>query len=58
MRQKDVRIGGRYVAKISNRLTTVEILGDAIGSGWIAKNINTGRRIRIKSAAKLREEVS
>ena len=57
MRKHEVKIGGKYRAKISNKLTTVQITGESPYGGWSAKNLVTGRTIRIKSGAKLREEV-
>jgi hypothetical protein len=57
MRKADVKIGGLYEAKVSNKLTIVKILGINPYGGWSARNVNTGRMIRIKSGAKLRREV-
>jgi hypothetical protein len=57
MRKTEVQIGHVYVAKISNQLTEVRIERPSPFGGWEARNINTGRTVRIKSAAKLRSEV-
>jgi hypothetical protein len=58
MRKADVKSNGKYKAKVSNKVVTVQLLGEALyGNGYDAVNLETGRRIRIKSAAKLREEV-
>jgi len=57
MKKKDVEIGGRYVAKISNNLTTVRLTGECPYGGWDAVNEKTGKRVRIKTAAKLRRNV-
>ena len=57
MLKKDVRIGGVYVAKISDKLTTVKIDEASRFGGWQATNLATGRSVRIKSAQKLRREV-
>lgn len=56
MLKKDVRIGSRYEAKISNRIVVVRIEREHRLGGWEAVNESTGRTIRIKSAAKLRRE--
>jgi hypothetical protein len=56
MKAKDVRIGGVYVAKISGKLTRVRMMGTCMYGGWNAKNLETGRLVRIKTAAKLRYE--
>ena len=57
MKKRDVRIGATYSAKISGRVVPVTLL-EVAGSGWKARNETTGRVVRIKSAAKLREELS
>jgi hypothetical protein len=58
MKKKDVQINRTYEAKVSGKLTEVKILNESRFGGWDAKNIHTGRMIRIKTAAKLRKEVS
>ena len=57
MKKNKVRIGGVYVAKVTNRLVEVRIDGTNRHGGWNATNIRTGRNIRIKSAQRLRSEV-
>lgn len=54
MKKKDIQIGRSYVAKISGELTVVRLLDESPYGGWDAKNVRTGRAVRIKSAAKLR----
>lgn len=58
MLKRNVQIGHCYTAKISGQLTTVRIVAESSFGGWVATNIRTGRRIRIKSAQKLRGEVT
>lgn len=66
---KDVKIGGVYRIRHTSGEVNVRILrrkdrlshlGQRLGSrpGWVALNLKTGREIVIKSAAKLRSEVS
>ena len=57
MKKKDVRLGRKYVAKISDKLTIVLLNNESPYGGWDATNLSTGRQVRIKSAAKLRREV-
>lgn len=57
MKKKDVEIGATYKAKISNSLTEVRIDREYHFGGWLATNLRTGRSVRIKSAAKLRERL-
>lgn len=58
MLKKQVQIGGRYVAKVSGRLVIVRIDGESRFGGWDATNESTRKSVRIKSAAKLRREVT
>lgn len=58
MKKREVQIGGRYVAKVSDQLVIVRIKGESIYGGWAAVNEKTGKDVRIKSAAKLRRAVA
>lgn len=58
MLKKDVSIDEVYWAKISNRIVPVQILSTSIYGGWNARNLETTRTVRIKSAAKLRGKVT
>jgi len=62
MKIAEIKIGQRYVAKVSGMLTTVRVL--AIREAWTASgnsrqvidvvNERTGRRLTFRSAARLR----
>lgn len=54
----DVRIGAIYAAKVSDRIAQVRIDGVADRGGWNATNVDTGRVIHIKTAARLRREIT
>ena len=54
MKKSDVHIGKRYTAKVTHKLVVVEILSENSNGGWNAKNLSTGKMIRIKSAQRLR----
>ncbi len=54
MKKNEVKVGGMYVAKVSDKLVTVRIDSTHSGGGWNATNTATGKRIRIKSARCLR----
>jgi hypothetical protein len=54
MKAKDVQIGGTYIAKVSGKLTSVTLLQTSAYGGWEAFNEATGKRVRIKTAARLR----
>lgn len=58
MRKADVKVGGFYIAKVSGKLTRVKLLTESPYGGWDAVNIETNRAIRIKTAARLRRDVS
>ena len=57
MLKRDVVVGKKYIAKISNKLTVVRIDRESPYGGWNATNTVTGREVRIRSAGKLRAEV-
>ncbi len=54
MKKDQVKIGGLYTAKVSDKVVTVRIDSTNSGGGWNATNTATGKRIRIKSAQRLR----
>jgi len=55
MKKNEVKVGGVYTAKVSDKVVPVRI--DAVkGTGWSATNMATGKTIYIKSAGRLRGE--
>jgi len=56
MKKSDVKIGSTYTAKITNRVVPVRIDAANPNGGWDATNLATKKKVRIKSAAKLRGE--
>jgi hypothetical protein len=54
MKKNEIKIGGLYVAKVSDRLVTVRIDSTNSHGGWNATNTATGKRIHVKSAQRLR----
>ncbi|MCP4594517.1 MAG: hypothetical protein GY842_27615 [bacterium] len=54
MKKNEVKTGRKYLAKVSDRLTTVRIDRTHKGGGWHATNTATGKSIHIKSAQRLR----
>lgn len=57
MKKKDVEIGAVYTKKVSGKVVPVRITGVSPYGGWTARNLDTGREIRVKSAAGLRARV-
>lgn len=66
MKKSEIRVGGVYLAKVSDKITRVRV--DAIRESWhpvysICKmyydvtNLTTGRKTTFRSAAKFRSEV-
>lgn len=56
MRRSEVQIGHLYFAKVTGKLTSVRIDGENRHGGWDATNLATGKKVRIKSAQRLRGE--
>lgn len=54
MKKTEVMIGEWYAAKVSGKIVPVRIEGPSPHGGWYGRNVETGREIRIKSAARLR----
>jgi len=55
MKKNEVRVGGIYQAKISNKIVSVRIDGEHPRGGWNAINLATTKKVYIKSAQALRE---
>jgi len=58
MKKNEVKIGGLYTAKVSDRIVKVRIDSTNTHGGWNATNTATGKRIRVKSAQRLRKAVA
>lgn len=50
----NVQIGKTYAAKVSGKLALVKITGVSPYGGWDGVNLDTHRRVRVKTAARLR----
>ena len=57
MQKSEVKIGGVYTAKVTNKLVQVRIEAESRYGGWDATNLGTNKKVRIKSAQKLRAAV-
>jgi molybdopterin biosynthesis enzyme len=55
MKKNEVEIGRHYIVKVSGKLTRVRILRESSYGGWDGVNVETGRAVRIKTAARLRK---
>jgi hypothetical protein len=56
MKRNEIEIGRVYTAKVSDKLVQVRIDGENRHGGWDATNLSTGKKVRIKSAQRLRGE--
>ncbi len=66
MKKSEIKVGGHYVSKVSNNLTTVMVddiedrpysFGKA-HTAYHVTNLITGRKLTFRSAAKFRSEVT
>ena len=57
MKKSEVRIGRTYRAKVTDKLVSVRIDAENPNGGWDATNLETNRKVRIKTAQRLRSEV-
>jgi hypothetical protein len=58
MKKNEVKINGYYSAKVSDKLTVIRIIDENPHGGWEATNTRTGKKVTIKSPARLRAEVT
>ncbi len=56
MKKNDIKIGSTYTAKVSGNIAKVRIDAENKNGGWDATNLATKKKVRIKSAQRLRAE--
>lgn len=54
MKKNDVKVGETYRVKVSGSMADVRITGENPHGGWDGVNVLTNRKVRIKSAQRLR----
>jgi len=54
MKKNEVKIGATYTAKVSGKVVRVRIDAENRHDGWNGTNLRTGKKVRIKSAQRLR----
>lgn len=57
MKRDDVQIRAVYTAKVTNKVVEVRIDAESPHGGWDATNLATGKKVRIKTARRLRGRV-
>jgi hypothetical protein len=58
MKKTEIKVGERYVVKVSGREVSVRIIWEHHNGGWMARSESTGREVRIRSAARCRRPAS
>ncbi len=58
MKKNEVKIGKVYTARVTDKIVPVRIDGENRHGGWDATNLATGKKIRIKSPQRLRDEAT
>jgi hypothetical protein len=58
IKKADVEIGKTYAAKVGDRVVHVRIDAAKDEGGWTATNLETQRTVQIKTAARLRREIT
>ena len=56
MKKNDIKIGQAYMAKVTGSDAPVRIDAQNPHGGWDAKNLVTGRKVRIKTAGRLKRQ--
>lgn len=54
MKKDEIKVGGTYLAKVSDKVVPVRIDAENTHGGWNATNLLTHKKVRIKSAQRLR----
>ena len=54
MKNSEVTLGGTYLAKVTDKVVPVRIDASNSHGGWDATNLATNKKVRIKSAQRLR----
>ena len=57
MKKAQVKVGGVYAAKVSGKVVQVRLDSESRYGGWEATNLATKKRVRVKSAQRLRYAV-
>jgi hypothetical protein len=57
MKKRDVVLGQVYAVQVSGRVQPVRLIAGSPNGGWVGRNEQTGREIRVRTAGKLRARV-
>jgi hypothetical protein len=53
MKTRDAVLGQVYAVKVSGRIQAVRLEAESPHGGWVGRNLQTGRAVRIRTAARL-----
>src|SRR5438445_8441149 len=54
MKKDEIKLGGTYLAKVSDKVVPVRIDAESTLGGWNATNLATDKKVRIKNAQRVR----
>jgi hypothetical protein len=57
MKKEAIEIGAVYTAKVTGRIVPIQILAENSHGGWDGVNQSTNKRVRIKTAQRLRQRM-
>jgi hypothetical protein len=52
MKRRNVVLGQVYAVKVSGRIQQVRLVAESSPGGWVGRNLQTGRELRVRSAAR------
>ena len=58
MKKQDVKIGRVYLVTVSGKRARVRLTGENPNGGWDGRNIDTKRKVRVKTAGRLQREIA
>ena len=58
MKKNQVTIGNVYTAKVSGNLASVRITSESPQGGWWGLNLDTNRKVRVKTAGRLHRQIA
>ncbi|KKW13232.1 MAG: hypothetical protein UY48_C0003G0054 [Candidatus Gottesmanbacteria bacterium GW2011_GWB1_49_7] len=57
MKKENVVLGHVYAVRVGRDIRPVKLEGTHYLCGWVGRNLQTGRQIRVKTAARLRYDL-
>ncbi len=57
MKKAQIEIGKVYAVKVSGKIAPVKVVGVSAYGGWDCENMQTKREVRVRGAARFREQL-